>query len=145
MTTAKKKRAKAPAKSSAKATPKAASKSSAKASGRKAAGAKSAAAPPKKPSKAAPRREEASAAPRTPARRASPRKRKSPSPPVATGAVRFSDADARNRLGSKWICFKCGAKFYDLNKPEPLCPKCNANQNERSAAIVPPPSWRWSA
>ena len=35
------------------------------------------------------------------------------------------------KLGSKWECFSCGAKFYDLNKPEPLCPKCGANQHER--------------
>jgi hypothetical protein len=36
-----------------------------------------------------------------------------------------------SRLGTKWECFSCGAKFYDLNKPEPLCPKCEANQLER--------------
>ena len=33
-------------------------------------------------------------------------------------------------LGSKWICFKCGTKFYDLKKPEPLCPKCGSNAQE---------------
>ncbi len=35
------------------------------------------------------------------------------------------------KLGAKWACFECGAKFYDLNRPEPLCPKCGANQHER--------------
>ena len=39
--------------------------------------------------------------------------------------------DERSKLGSKWECFSCEAKFYDLNKPEPLCPKCGANQLER--------------
>jgi uncharacterized protein (TIGR02300 family) len=34
-------------------------------------------------------------------------------------------------LGAKWNCFRCGAKFYDLNRPDPVCPKCGANQRER--------------
>jgi uncharacterized protein (TIGR02300 family) len=33
-------------------------------------------------------------------------------------------------LGVKYACYKCGSKFYDLNKPVPLCPKCGANQRE---------------
>ena len=36
-------------------------------------------------------------------------------------------------LGKKWTCFSCGAKFYDFNKPESLCPKCGANQKEAPA------------
>jgi len=40
------------------------------------------------------------------------------------------DADRKARLGERWICFSCAAKFYDLNKPEPLCPKCGSNQHE---------------
>lgn len=36
-------------------------------------------------------------------------------------------------LGSKHVCFKCGAKFYDLKKPDPVCPKCGADQREASA------------
>ena len=31
-------------------------------------------------------------------------------------------------LGSKHVCFKCSTKFYDFKKPEPICPKCGANQ-----------------
>lgn len=27
-------------------------------------------------------------------------------------------------LGTKYECSNCGTKFYDLGKPEPLCPKC---------------------
>lgn len=36
-------------------------------------------------------------------------------------------------LGKKWNCFGCGAKFYDFGKPDPLCPKCGANQKEAPA------------
>ena len=35
------------------------------------------------------------------------------------------------KWGKKFICFKCGCKFYDLNKPRPVCPKCGADQSER--------------
>ncbi|BDG08464.1 FYDLN acid domain-containing protein [Anaeromyxobacter paludicola] len=37
-------------------------------------------------------------------------------------------------LGTKHTCFKCGAKFYDLKKPEPICPKCGADQREQPVA-----------
>lgn len=33
-------------------------------------------------------------------------------------------------LGNRYACFQCGTKFYDLNKPEPLCPECGADQRE---------------
>ncbi|HEY6098587.1 MAG TPA: FYDLN acid domain-containing protein [Anaeromyxobacter sp.] len=33
-------------------------------------------------------------------------------------------------LGNKYTCFKCGTRFYDLKKPEPLCPKCGADQRQ---------------
>lgn len=36
-------------------------------------------------------------------------------------------------LGSKFICFKCSTKFYDLKKPEAVCPKCGADQRESPA------------
>lgn len=36
-------------------------------------------------------------------------------------------------LGNKHVCFKCGTKFYDLKKPDPLCPKCGADQRESPA------------
>ncbi len=39
-------------------------------------------------------------------------------------------------LGTKYVCFKCGTKFYDLGKPEPLCPKCGADQRQ-SPALKP--------
>ena len=39
-------------------------------------------------------------------------------------------------LGTKWTCFKCTSKFYDLKKPDPVCPKCGADQRE-SPALKP--------
>lgn len=33
-------------------------------------------------------------------------------------------------LGNKFVCYKCTTKFYDLKKPDPLCPKCGADQRE---------------
>jgi uncharacterized protein (TIGR02300 family) len=45
-------------------------------------------------------------------------------------------------LGAKHICFKCGTKFYDLKKPEVICPKCGADQRESPALKAPPASER---
>jgi hypothetical protein len=36
----------------------------------------------------------------------------------------------KKKLGVKYTCFKCSCKFYDLNRPQPICPKCGADQNE---------------
>ena len=36
----------------------------------------------------------------------------------------------KEKLGNRYTCFQCGTKFYDLNRPEPLCPECNADQRE---------------
>jgi len=33
-------------------------------------------------------------------------------------------------LGTKFLCYKCSTKFYDLRKPDPVCPKCGADQRE---------------
>ncbi|MBK5258635.1 MAG: FYDLN acid domain-containing protein [Thermoanaerobaculia bacterium] len=33
-------------------------------------------------------------------------------------------------LGKKYTCYSCHTKFYDLGKPEPLCPKCGADQRD---------------
>ena len=40
-------------------------------------------------------------------------------------------------LGSKHVCFKCGTRFYDLKKAEPLCPKCGADQRQSPAKAAP--------
>jgi hypothetical protein len=34
------------------------------------------------------------------------------------------------KLGKKYACCKCECKFYDLNRPKPICPKCGADQDE---------------
>lgn len=36
----------------------------------------------------------------------------------------------KNKLGRRYTCFQCSLKFYDLNRPEPFCPKCGADQRE---------------
>lgn len=36
-------------------------------------------------------------------------------------------------FGAKYTCFRCSCRFYDLKKPEPLCPKCGADQREAQA------------
>ena len=39
--------------------------------------------------------------------------------------------------GTRYTCVKCEARFYDLNKPEPICPKCGANQTKKAAKLTP--------
>ncbi len=34
-------------------------------------------------------------------------------------------------LGTRYKCFECETKFYDLNRPQPLCPSCGKDQKER--------------
>jgi hypothetical protein len=36
----------------------------------------------------------------------------------------------KSKLGTRYHCFQCNTKFYDLNRPDPLCPKCGADQRE---------------
>lgn len=40
-------------------------------------------------------------------------------------------------LGNRYDCYSCGAKFYDLGKPEPICPKCGANQKDSKPTHAP--------
>ena len=40
-------------------------------------------------------------------------------------------------LGNKFVCFKCSTKFYDMKKPDPLCPKCGTDQRESPALKAP--------
>jgi hypothetical protein len=42
-------------------------------------------------------------------------------------------------LGKKYECFSCGTKFYNLGKPEAICPKCGANQKDARTDEAPPP------
>ncbi|HET9767114.1 MAG TPA: FYDLN acid domain-containing protein [Thermoanaerobaculia bacterium] len=51
-------------------------------------------------------------------------------------------------LGKKYECAECGTKFYDLGKPEPICPKCGTNQRglvEREKTVAPAPRPRPAA
>jgi hypothetical protein len=52
--------------------------------------------------------------------------------------------DRQAKLGVKYVCFSCGSRFYDLNKPEPLCPKCGADQRTKpkhtDSSPSPPPA-----
>jgi uncharacterized protein (TIGR02300 family) len=41
------------------------------------------------------------------------------------------------KLGTKYECYNCSTKFYDLGKSEPLCPKCGANQKDAAASDSP--------
>jgi uncharacterized protein (TIGR02300 family) len=41
------------------------------------------------------------------------------------------------KLGIKHECFNCATKFYDLGKPEAICPKCGADQKNASQAESP--------
>lgn len=40
------------------------------------------------------------------------------------------------KWGNKFTCFKCGCKFYDLNRPLAICPKCGADQAERDVEVL---------
>lgn len=33
-------------------------------------------------------------------------------------------------LGTRYACFSCDVKFYDLNREEPTCPSCGADQRD---------------
>lgn len=37
-------------------------------------------------------------------------------------------------LGQKHECVNCGLRFYDLGKPEPVCPKCGTSRARNLSA-----------
>ncbi len=45
-------------------------------------------------------------------------------------------------LGKKYECFNCRTKFYNLGKPEAVCPKCGANQKDAKSDEAPTPAPR---
>lgn len=48
---------------------------------------------------------------------------------------------AKPEWGTRYACFSCGCKFYDLNRREPLCPRCGIDQREAAqGARKPRPS-----
>ena len=34
----------------------------------------------------------------------------------------------KTQLGSRFTCFECGTKFYDLNRDPSTCPECQVDQ-----------------
>jgi hypothetical protein len=141
-----------PAKAAAKKAPAKAKKPAAKAAPAK---------KPKKPEKPLPAKKAAAPAPKTkpakaaaprgapakPSKAAAPKAAKEPKGSAAAAAGKKKPAltptgVAKPGLGHKWSCFNCGAKFYDLGKPVPVCPKCEADQRDRPPVVAdaPPPS-----
>jgi len=45
-------------------------------------------------------------------------------------------------LGVKHTCWKCGTKFYDLRKPDPVCPKCGSDPRAAPPQRSPTPAER---
>lgn len=45
----------------------------------------------------------------------------------------------RKEWGNRFICYSCGCKYYDLNRPEPLCPRCGADPREVVVGARPAP------
>jgi uncharacterized protein (TIGR02300 family) len=41
------------------------------------------------------------------------------------------------KLGTKYDCYNCGTKFYDLGKSEAICPKCGADQRDAVSSETP--------
>jgi predicted nucleic acid-binding Zn-ribbon protein len=40
------------------------------------------------------------------------------------------------KLGTRFTCFACGTKFYDLHREKAVCPECGADQSEAPAKDV---------
>jgi hypothetical protein len=108
----------------------------------------------KKPEKSLPAKRAAAPAPpaskkRAPAKPAgkpakaaktSPKPKVAKPPAAKKKPVVLPTGVAKPGLGHKWACFNCGAKFYDLGKPIPVCPKCEADQRDRPAVTVESPA-----
>jgi hypothetical protein len=58
-------------------------------------------------------------------RKRAPRKKSKPK--RLPCGVNTPGADRAASIGSKHVCSGCGTKFYDMNKPEPTCPRCGAD------------------
>ena len=40
-------------------------------------------------------------------------------------------------LGTKYVCFSCQTKFYDLGRDTAVCPKCSADQKDSDSSPAP--------
>jgi hypothetical protein len=60
---------------------------------------------------------------------------------VRYAAAAPASPEAHPKLGYKWVCSVCEAKFYDLGKEDAICPRCDADQRKQpweKAAPKPP-------
>lgn len=118
-----------------KAARKTASKKAAKKAAPKKAAKKKAAPKKAAPKKAAPKKAAAKDSKKAaPKKAAAPKKKagKASKKAAPKGRARIVVPDiVKPGLGGKWECFECGAKFYDLGKPDPICPKCGADQRDK--------------
>ncbi len=39
-------------------------------------------------------------------------------------------------LGTRFVCFQCGCRFYDLNRTTAVCPDCGADQADAPSRDV---------
>jgi hypothetical protein len=58
-------------------------------------------------------------------------------PALAGRTIVKGARNGMSTLGMKHECFSCGSRFYDLGKPEAICPKCGANQKDAKRAETP--------
>jgi hypothetical protein len=66
-------------------------------------------------------------------RKRAPRKKSKPTRPSC--GVNTPGADRASSIGSKHVCSGCGTKFYDMNKPEPTCPRCGADPRAETIEV----------
>lgn len=60
--------------------------------------------------------------------------------PFVEARARFRPPSAESdlpELGKKFECYNCGTKFYNLGRPEAVCPKCGANQKNAKSEEAP--------
>jgi len=131
------------AKSAKKAKPaKGAKKASAAKSSKKAKPAKSSkkAAPAKGAKKPSPPKshKQASAPERkAPRRKSRAKSQQVPAVNILPRRAPIAAVEGADKLGTKWDCYSCDAKFYDLNKDDPICPKCGASQHDAPRTKAP--------
>ena len=62
-------------------------------------------------------------------------------PELPDGIERKVMPVTKAKLGNKLTCSNCGAKFYDLKKKQPVCPKCGEDyvvQKPKTRRAAPP-------
>ncbi len=62
-------------------------------------------------------------------------------PELPGGMERKGMPVTKAKLGNKLTCSNCGAKFYDLKKKQPACPKCGEDyviQKPKTRRAAPP-------